>query len=165
MSRFMRAAIDGIVGGIPMAMFAMGAAMMRGRTPFRPVKLMAGTFEGRRAARGGTGTDLLGIGIHMLMSALFGALFVPVLRFANFRRALPAPVVGVLYALGLWAFNESVTLPVVDPLMEQRMPRGIFALSHVFYGFVLGAMFDYFRPESFGSNELPLNERLEMSYR
>lgn len=165
MSRFMRAAVDGMVGGIPMAMFAMGAAMARGRTPFRPVKLMAGTIEGRRATRGGTGTTVLGIGIHMLMSAVFGALFVPVLRFANFRRALPAPVIGVLYALGLWTFNEAVTLPIVDPLMEQRMPKGIFALSHVVYGLVLGVMFDYFRPESFGSDGRPLNERLEMNYR
>lgn len=161
MSRITRAMLDGMVAGIPMAMAAMGIAMLRGKSPFRPVKLMAGTFEGNRAARGGTGTDLLGVGIHLLMSGIFGALFVPVLRFANFRGALPTPVVAVLYALGLWAFNEEVTLPIVDPLMEARMPKEIFALSHLFYGLTLGELFHYFQPESVG-NALPLNERIEI---
>jgi hypothetical protein len=159
----MRAAMDGMVAGIPMAMFAMGTAMLRGRSAFRPVRLMAGTFEGERATRGEAATDLLGIGIHLTMSAIFGALFVPVLRFANFRGALPAPVVAVVYALGLWAFNESVTLPLVDPLMQRRMPKGIFAVSHVFYGLTLVTVFGYFEPET--SDQLPLSERVELGLR
>lgn len=161
MSRITRAMLDGVVAGIPMAMVAMDAAMLRGRPPLRPVKLMAGTFEGNQAARGGTSTGLLGVGIHLLMSGIFGAMFVPVLRFANFRGALPTRALAVLYAFGLWAFNEAVTLPIVDPLMEARMPKAIFALSHVFYGLTLGELFRYFQPRTV-DNALPLNERIEL---
>lgn len=140
MSRMMKAALEGIIAGMAMAMLAMGAALIRGQSPWKPVKLMAGTLEGPRAAEGGVGTILLGGMIHLTMSALFGLLFRPVLRLLGWNGSPRLPVAGVLYALGRFAFNESVTLPLVDPMMARRMPKALFALSHVAYGMTLGML-------------------------
>jgi len=58
----------------------------------------------------------------------------------GWRGSPPLPVAGLLYALGIFTVNESVTLPLVDPTMARRMPKILFALSHVVYGMTLGAL-------------------------
>ncbi|MGH2461505.1 MAG: hypothetical protein ACRDIY_21830 [Chloroflexota bacterium] len=139
-SRLMKEALEGMLAGMAMAMLAMGAMLIRGQSPWRPVKLMAATLGGPGAAEGGAGTILLGGMIHLMMSALFGLLFRPVLTLLGWRGTPPLPVAGLLYALGLFAVNESVTLPAVDPTMARRMPRLLFALSHLAYGMTLGVL-------------------------
>jgi len=140
MSRMMKVALEGVVAGMVMAMLAMGARLMQGRPPWMPVKLIAATVEGPVAVEGGTGTIVVGGMIHMMMSALFGVLFRPVLTMLGWRGSPPLPVAGILYALGIFAANESVTLPLVNPTMARRMPALLFALGHVAYGMTLGAL-------------------------
>jgi len=89
MSRTMKSAMEGMLAGMAMALLAMVAARLRGGSPWKPVKLMAATFEGPSATEGGTGTIVLGGMIHMTMSALFGLLFRPVLTMLGWRGSPP----------------------------------------------------------------------------
>jgi hypothetical protein len=125
MALWLAGIIAGLIAGIAMAMVAMMLMPMMGRDMWSPVKLMAGTFQGEAALEGGAGTILLGMMIHMGMSAVLGLIFALI-------------VAGIVYALIVWAVNQYATLPVVDKVMAERMPPMAFAVTHVFYGAVLG---------------------------
>jgi hypothetical protein len=138
MALWLAGIIAGLIAGIAMAMVAMMLMPMMGRDMWSPVKLMAGTFQGEAALEGGAGTILLGMMIHMGMSAVLGLIFALIVGALGWAGLWALIVAGIVYALIVWAVNQYATLPVVDKVMAERMPPMAFAVTHVFYGAVLG---------------------------
>lgn len=66
--------VAGLIAGLVMAMVAMMAMPLRGQGMLSPVKLMAGTIQGDAALDGTRGTVLLGLLLHMMMSAVVGVI-------------------------------------------------------------------------------------------
>lgn len=137
--------VAGIIAGMAMGMMAMMLMPMERHGVWYPVKLMAGTFEGRAVLHGGAGTILLGLMIHMMMSASLGLLFSLVMAGLGWHGVFLLIVAGIVYALAVFAVNWSISLPLVDPVMRKGMDGMVFAMTHVVYGLVLGGLLGVFR--------------------
>jgi hypothetical protein len=138
MALWLAGIIAGLIAGIAMAMVAMMLMPMMGRGMWSPVKLMAGTLQGEAALEGGAATILLGMMIHMGMSAVLGVIFALIVGALGWAGLWTLIVAGIVYALIVWVVNQYAILPVVDKVMAERMPPMAFAVTHVVYGAVLG---------------------------
>src|SRR5918995_7513933 len=72
-------AIAGIIGGILMAAFAMMYAELMGMGFLAPLLMIGATFYGPEALVGGGGVLLYGLVLHMITSAVWGAIFAALL--------------------------------------------------------------------------------------
>jgi hypothetical protein len=82
---------------------------------------------------------LQGLLMHLAMSAIYGMLFGLIhhqAKLALFQR-LPSWLVGLGYALGLWAFAVTVLLPAAHSLIL-TLPWYVFFSGHLAYGLALG---------------------------
>lgn len=139
-------AIAGLVGGIVMAMMMMMVTALSGMGLLAPVYAIAATFNPSWAATRGFDLVplLVGLMVHMMNSAIFGAIFAALLwRIAP--RTLVSPVSllsGMVWGALLLGFNQLIVLPALDkPLLAAT--SGIFGwwlLSHLMFGAVLGAL-------------------------
>ena len=85
---------------------------------------------------------ILGIAIHMLLSAVMG------LAFAATIWRLCAPVLGAtalmtVTAMSLalvWAINFFVVLPVLNPAFIALMPHGVTLASKILFGIAMGSV-------------------------
>lgn len=137
--------IGGLIAGIVMAMVAMMLMPMQGKGMMYPVKLMAGTFQGEAALDDGMGTDMIGLMIHMMMSAGLGLIFGLIVAGLKLHGIVTLIVAGIIYALIVFVVNWFGTLPIVDKVMRQNMSGPLFAMTHVIYGGVLGWLVQVFR--------------------
>lgn len=137
--------VAGLIAGIVMAMVAMMLMPMQGKGMMYPVKLMAGTFQGEAALDGGMGTDMIGLMIHMMMSAGLGLIFGLIVAGLKLHGIVTLIVAGIIYALIVFVVNWFGTLPIVDKVMRRNMSGPLFAMTHVIYGGVLGWLVEVFR--------------------
>lgn len=137
--------IAGLIAGVVMAMVAMMLMPMLGHGVMYPVKLMAGTFQGQAALAGGMGTDMLGLMIHMMMSAVLGLIFGLIIGGLGLHGLLTLIIAGIVFALIVFVVNWFVTLPIVDKVMREGISPMVFGMTHVFYGVVLGWLVTVFR--------------------
>jgi len=135
-------AIGGILGGAAMGLFAMIVAALMGMGFWAPLKMISATFYGEAAmAQPGfaAGPVLVGLMIHMVVSAVYGAIYGTLARPRWSGGALLGW--GVVYGLVIWALAY-LLLPLVNPLMSKAMREGmqpfLFAAEHVIYGAALG---------------------------
>ncbi len=136
--------IAGLIAGIVMAMVAMMLMPMQGKGMMYPVKLMAGTFQGDAALSGGMGTDVLGLMIHMMMSAVLGLIFGLIIGGLGLHGILTLIIAGIVFALIVFVVNWLVTLPLTDKVMKDGISPMVFGMTHVFYGGVLGWLITVF---------------------
>lgn len=130
-------AIGGIAGGVLMGMFSMVAFPLLGIGGFwQPMNLIAAVFN----QEWGTVTGfrmlpvVLGMMIHLMMSAALGALF----AWAAARRPGKLLLKAIAAALVIWILSDFLVLPFLDPILTRVFPEWLFALVHVMFGLGLG---------------------------
>jgi len=127
-------AVAGLTGGFFMMVFLVLDAAGLGMGYPEPLLEIAASFIGPRALVGGPSTVVLGLFLHFVVAAVWGALF---------GVLLPRDIGGgpaLSYALGA-AFvvllgMTFVALPLFDPTMRARVPLywGSWFFGHVLYG-------------------------------
>lgn len=128
--------LAGLIGGVAMAMTAMIRAWVVGMGFWLPPKLIAATFYDVEALVGDAWVVIVGLMIHMVMSAALGAVF-GVLGGAR-ASAGAACALGLVYGVVVWAASTYIGLPLVNEVMSERM-----AMQPVWwfvYHLIFGAM-------------------------
>jgi hypothetical protein len=143
-------AIAGLAGGVAMAVVAALLSASMGQDIWHEPKRIAAMIYGP-AALASTGFDpgpvLLGTLIHLLVSALLGALFgIVTRRGLRLTSDFGTPVMaGLVYGLLIWMAAYFVVLPLLNPaLLDVYQPA--FIIKHVAYGVVLGLVYMWLRP-------------------
>lgn len=138
---WVRGALAGLVGGLAFAAYSMIASAADGLSAWWPANLVAAIIPAYRPAVDGfmAGPSLVGMGIHLIVSALWGALF----GYMAMRAVRTAPQ-GILWgvALGLVAYLVTGILigPAADPSLRLADPFNYF-LGHMIYGVATGWSF------------------------
>jgi hypothetical protein len=153
-------ALLGAGAAIVMAVFAMmAAATYQGTGFFTPLYHIASSvldpstmMRSMQAAGGGdtftfsAGPAIVGLGLHLLTGAFWGAIFGLIVSTGRLRGPLGL-IAGIVYGLVVMIVMALVGLPIVaavfgggDPISD--MPRlagwGTFTIEHAIYGAVLG---------------------------
>jgi hypothetical protein len=152
--------VAGIVAGVAMAMYAMVAgATYQDSGFFTPLYHIASTFieptameTSMQQAMGGdlyyfsAGPAIVGLVVHMMVAIAFGLTFAIVVRSLRLH-GTPAPAVGVVYGLAVFAVMSVIVLPAAANLfgggkpisdMPQMVGYSTFAIEHALFGLVLG---------------------------
>ena len=131
--------LGGIVAGIAMAMVAMVWMALAGEGFWKPLSVIASILMGKGVISGSFELipDLVGMMVHLLLSAVFGLAFTFVVR------NIPWPSVGVIgaaiaYALLLWIVNVRVIDANLIPAGLSLAPTPLVIVVHLVYGVVLG---------------------------
>lgn len=129
--------LAGLIAGIVMALVAMGRSASAGMSFWLPMQLIAGWFYGVDALIGGGWVVLVGIVIHLAVSAGYG------LVFGLIAARIPAAGsfwAGIAYSVTIWVLMTYLVVPGLDPTMAQRValvPAGWWFGYHLFYGATL----------------------------
>jgi hypothetical protein len=158
--RVLTGAAVGVVAAIAMATFAMiAAATYQGTGLFTPLYHIASSvidpatmMRSMEAAAGGdaftfsAGPAAVGLGLHLLTGAFWGAIFGLIVSTGRLNGWIGL-LAGVVYGLVVMVVMAFVALPVIAELFDggeaiSDMPRlagwGTFTIEHVIYGAVLG---------------------------
>ncbi len=137
-ARLLRGAVGGIVAGVVFAGVTMWFTESTAGKADMPLRMISTIVKGDKAMAAGTTSVGLGLVVHMVVSALFGALFalaVPRLR-SNGTIALA----GTLYGGLLYVVNFLVLAPLVFTVFEDaNQPFELF--GHIVFGTLLGFAF------------------------
>src|SRR5437870_4521438 len=125
--------VSGIIGGVLMAVWGMFATLALGLGPFAVPQLIGAAFRGPEALISGPVTIVWGVVLHLAVSAAFGVLFATLVR-RDTPRGI-AVLSGVAFALGIFVLMAFVVVPVVNPVMANRisMMIGTMLVMHVLY--------------------------------
>ena len=148
-------ALAGLAGGVAMALVAALLAASMGQDIWHESKRIAAIVYGP-AALSAAGCDLgpvlVGSLIHLLVSALLGALFgIVTRRWLHLTSDFGTPVLaGLIYGLMIWMVAYFIALPLLNPaLLEVYAPA--FIIQHVAYGIVTGLVYMWLRPQPYES--------------
>ena len=148
-------ALAGLAGGLAMAVVAALIAAGMGQDIWHESKRIAAIVYGP-AALAGSGFDpgpvLVGTLIHLVVSALLGAIFgIVTRRWLHLTSDFGTPVLaGLIYGLLIWLVAYFVVLPLLNPaLLEVYAPA--FIIQHVVYGVVMGLVYMWLRPQPYES--------------
>jgi hypothetical protein len=148
-------AIAGLVGGVAMMATAALLAGSLGRDVWLESRQIAAFFYGADAAAStSTGPVIVGTLIHLLMSALLGALFgIVSRRLLGLPSDYGTPVlVGMIYGLMIWMLAFFVILPALNPaLLDTYQPS--FIIQNLVYGMVTGLVYTKLRPAPYAAGE------------
>lgn len=138
-------AVLGVVAGVVFAMFEMVAAWALGDGFWMPLRMIGAIVLGDGALEASyslAGAALAGAALHMMLSAVFGAVFGALAALAPALRASRSVLVGAasLYGLALWLVNFYVLAPVAFEWFQDANPVVQFFAHTFFFGALLGAM-------------------------
>lgn len=147
-------ALAGVVGGLAMTASAMVLASWYGYDIWVPLKAIAGIALGPSAiAQVGfvAGPVVIGLLIHLAVSALLGGLFGVVTR-----RLLRLPsdygvpaVAGLVFGLLLWLAAFLAAPALIPQLMAIAAPA--FMIQHIVFGTVTGILHALLRPQPYAA--------------
>ena len=146
-------AIAGLAGGVAMAVVAALLSASMGQDIWHESKRIAVIVYGPSAlAVSGfdPGPVLVGTLIHLLVSAVLGAIFgIVTRRWLHLTSDFGTPVMaGLVYGLLIWMVAYFAVLPLLNPaLLEIYAPA--FIIQHVVYGVVLGLVYMWLRPQPY----------------
>lgn len=138
-------AIAGVVAGIAFAMVEMLMAEIQGAGFFMPLRMIGAIVLGEDALMSSyslAGAAVTGAIVHMMMSAIFGAVFgvivtlAPASRESNLRLVAAATVYGFV----LWIVNFYVIAPIAFEWFEMADSTVQFIAHTFFFGSVLGLL-------------------------
>jgi hypothetical protein len=143
-------ACAGLAGGLAMALVEVLIASSTGQDIWRESKQIAAVGYGARAvAQPGfaAGPVVVGSLIHLVLSAVLGAIFAIVTRrvlrlTSDFGTPL---LMGLIYGLIVWMAAYFVVLPTFDPLLLDSYAPA-FIVQHLVYGLVTGLFYTWLRP-------------------
>ncbi len=149
-------AVAGFVAGFVMAPAAMIHSAVEGLGFWLPMQNIAAAFFGVDALIGGTGSVLLGLSAHVIMSLVVGGIFGALIS-TEWGSGL---IVGtaLAYSILVWAAMTFLILPLIDQVMLERVmvtPVWWFLL-HLVFGLVLGLVVAQRKGEHFGVIQQPL---------
>jgi len=126
--------VTGVIAGVIMAFVAMLTTAAQGLGFWLVPKMIAATFLGVDALVGGAGAIILGVIIHLIVSALFGLLFAfltPRIISASSDFGL-----GIIYGVIIWAVMTFIILPIGNEVMRDRVALMPFAwfVQHLVFG-------------------------------
>lgn len=140
--------IAGLCGGIAMALAMMALSRVSGQSPWHMAKRVASVVLGPDAQQGGAGVIAFGLGMHMALSAAFGALFAIVAD----RLTHEFWMTGMAYALTLWVLNFwGSQITPGGRQMSGAQWAWLSPLAHVVYGGVMSAIAVTFAAAAMGS--------------
>ena len=146
-------ALAGLAGGVAMAVVAALLSASMGLDIWHEVKRISAIVYGP-AAFAGSGFELepvlIGTLIHLLVSALLGAIFgIVTRRWLHLTSDFGTPVLaGLIYGLMVWLAAYFVVLPLLNPaLLEVYAPA--FIIQHAVYGIVMGLVYMWLRPQPY----------------
>jgi len=148
-------AIAGLAGGLAMAIVAALISASMGEDIWHESKRIAAIVYGP-AALAGPGFDLgpvlVGTLIHLIVSALLGAIFgIVTRRWLHLTSDFGTPVMaGLVYGLLIWMVAYFAVLPLINPALLEIYPPA-FIIQHVAYGVVLGLVYMWLRPQPYQS--------------
>src|SRR5262245_28137433 len=130
--------VAGVIGGLLMAIWAMFATSALGLGPFAVPQLIGAAFRGPEALISGPGVIVWGVVLHLLTAAALGVLFATLVR-RDTPRGI-STLAGIAYALGVFVLMMFVVVPVVNPVMSNRvsMMIGTMLIMHVLFGVGVG---------------------------
>lgn len=131
-------AIGGLIGGILQGMFTMLLFVLLGIGGFwQPMNLIAALFNQQWGAIQGFEMlpVLLGMMIHLMFTAMLGAIFA-----WGLASRVPDNVVlkAVIASLVVWVVADYLVLPIINPIMTRTIPDWLFAAAHVMFALGLG---------------------------
>lgn len=134
---YAQGAIAGLCGGLAMAIAMSLLSIGVGQGPWQLPKRLAGVFIGPQAKNGGAGVIALGLAIHAILSAAFGALFAVVVNDLTHEFWMTS----VAYALCLWVVNfwGAQITPGGRELTENKT-SWLSPIAHIVYGGVMAAI-------------------------
>lgn len=140
--------VAGVCGGGAMALAMMALTRAVGQSPWHMAQRLASIVLGPEAQHGGAGTIAFGFGLHMLLSAGFGALFAIVAD----RLTHEFWMTGLAYALTLWVLNfwGSQITPGGREMSEEKS-AWLSPLAHMVYGGVMAAIAVTFAASAMGN--------------
>jgi hypothetical protein len=134
-------AIGGALGGVAMALVAIGYGLISGIGPWLPVNVIAATFlrdlqtaSIDQLSQFNLAALIIGLLMHAVLSIGLGILFVLILPTLPGTPIIWALTVGPL----LWIIATILTLPLLNPVMTHIVDVPSFVVAHVAYGLVMG---------------------------
>ncbi len=131
----------GLLGGLAMVPVALTYGILNGRGIWYPINLVAATLirswqqaAPEQVAQFSVGGILLGLAIHIAMSASLGLLFAILLPTLPGQPLYWAFLVGPI----LWAGAVYAGLPLLNPVMARYIDLPSFAAANIVYSLVLG---------------------------
>jgi len=139
--------VGGVIAGVVFAMFEMiMAAILNGTAAFfNPLRMIAGIALGQQALQPGyslAAVIVVGLILHMMLSAAFGVVFAGVLRSVPTLTGSPVRVLVTtsLAGIGLWLVNFYGIATIAGwPWFPARSNPIVQLFAHtIFFGAVLG---------------------------
>ena len=129
--------LSGVVAGVAAALYLVIIGLFSGET----VHSTLGRFDPQQA-----GNAILGIFVHLGMSAVYGGLFAVLYR--PIRRRMPTSpvlnlVIGLIYGIILMLVAELVFNSGIESALDE-LSKIQFALFHIIFGLVLVVMIEKF---------------------
>ncbi len=134
----------GVAGGLAFAVVEMLLSLAAGDSAARPFRAIASIVLGPAAVSPdySLGTALLvGAGFHLLLSAVYGVVFVGLLAAFRQLESVTSVVIAeaVIYAMALWVINFLIIAPALFSQLGAVSSFWLsFTVAHGFYGLVLG---------------------------
>ena len=132
--------IGGALGGMAMVVVASVYGLINGSV-WLPVNLIGATLiRDLQGASLGTLSQfnfaalMAGLALHTVLSVGLGLIFALLLP------TMPGPPMAWSLTVGplLWTLASVITLPIIDPVMDQYVDKPSFFVAHLVYGLVLG---------------------------
>jgi uncharacterized membrane protein YagU involved in acid resistance len=136
--RLLRGAAGGVLAGAVFAGATMWFAHSTGGKADMPLAMMATIVQGDAAMAEGTASPTVGVLVHLVLSALFGAIFA--LAVPRLRTNGTVAVAGTAYGLLLYVVNFLVLTPLwFTTFRAANQPFEVFA--HLVFGTLLSFAF------------------------
>ena len=149
-------AIAGLGGGLAMAVVgAIISASLDGDI-WLEAKQIATVFYGPSVATVpgfAAGPIIVGTLLHMIVSAVLGALFgIVTRRVLHLTSDFGTPLMaGLIYGMLIWLVGYLVVLPLVNPLLRNSTYAPAFIIQHLVYGAVTGLIYTWLRPQPYNT--------------
>jgi uncharacterized membrane protein YagU involved in acid resistance len=136
--RLLRGTVGGVLAGVVFAGVTMWFAHSTGGKADMPLAMMATIVQGDAAMAAGTANPTVGVLVHLVLSALFGAVFA--LAVPRLRTNGTVAVAGTAYGLLLYVVNFLVLTPLwFTTFKAANQPFEVFA--HLVFGTLLSFAF------------------------
>ena len=150
---FWQGVAGGIISGIIFAMAEMILNVLLGKPFFGPLRLIGSIVLGQQALAPTyplVSAAIVGLIVHMIMSMIFGLIFIYLLAAVKQAQALTGRllVYGSLFGLALWVVNFLILAPVLFPqfTMVNQFWNGFFAHTF-FFGMMIGGDVSIVKPQ------------------
>jgi hypothetical protein len=127
--------VTGLFAGSGMALLWMMLSAVAGRGFLLPMQLVAAAWW-PDALSGPVGLGVvIGVLIHLLVSALFGIAFASLVRKARGSRAI---ALGVVFSIAVFFFMRYLVCPWADPVLTARVSPWLLFVANLAYGVLIG---------------------------